>query len=85
MPLYIQYLFNMSGFKKQIDGLQAGSTVAYLSIAMLKKLNVMVPSRKLQEQFVSFVSQVDKSKAVIQSALDRAQALFDSLMQQYFG
>ena len=31
---------------------------------MLKKLNVMVPSRKLQEQFVSFVSQVDKSKVV---------------------
>ena len=84
-PLYIQYLFDMSGFRKQIDGLQAGSTVAYLSIAMLKKLNVMVPSRKLQEQFAVFVSQVDKSKVVVQEALEKAQLLFDSLMQQYFG
>ena len=85
MPLYIQYLFNMSGFKKQIDGLQAGSTVAYLSIAMLKKLNVMVPSRKLQEQFVSFVSQVDKSKLSIQASLDQLETLKQSLMQKYFG
>ena len=61
-PLFIQYLFDMSGFRKQIDSLQAGSTVAYLSIAMLKKLNVMLPDRKLQEQFTAFVSQIDKSK-----------------------
>ena len=27
-PLYLQYLFTMTGFRKQIDGMQAGSTVA---------------------------------------------------------
>ena len=84
-PLYIQYLFDMSGFRKQIDGLQAGSTVAYLSITMLKKLNVMVPSRKLQEQFAAFVSQVDKSKLSIQASLDQLETLKQSLMQKYFG
>lgn len=61
-PLYIQYLFSMKGFRKQIDGLQAGSTVAYLSIAMTKKLDIMVPPIELQNQFVDFVNQVDKSK-----------------------
>ena len=84
-PLYIQYLFDMPGFRKQIDSMQAGSTVAYLSIAMLKKLNVMLPDMELQERFAAFASQVDKSKAVIQEALDKAQLLFDSLMQEYFG
>ena len=68
-PLYIQHLFDMAGFKKQIDGLQAGSTVAYLSIAMLKKLNIMIPNRGFQEQFAAFVAQADKSKVVAQSAL----------------
>ena len=48
-PLYLQYLFTMSGFRKQIGNTQAGSTVAYLSIAMLKKLQVMVPDKALQE------------------------------------
>ena len=84
-PLYISYLFEIPGFRKQIDSLQAGSTVAYLSISMTKKLNVMVPPFELQNQFADFVKQVNKSKATIQKALDEAQLLFDSLMQQYFG
>ena len=84
-PLYLSYLFSMPGFKKQIDRLQAGSTVAYLSIAMIKQLVVMLPDVELQEQFAAFVAQVDKSKIAIQKALDEAQILFDSLMQEFFG
>ncbi|MBP5435687.1 restriction endonuclease subunit S [bacterium] len=84
-PLYLQYLFMMPDFRKQIDSMQAGSTVAYLSIAMLKKLKVMVPSKELQSDFSNFVSQVDKTKANIQKSLEKSQLLFDSLMQEYFG
>ena len=61
-PLYISYLFEMPEFRKQIDSLQAGSTVAYLSISMTKELNVMVPPLELQNQFAAFVAQTDKSK-----------------------
>ena len=61
-PLYITYLFEMSGFRKQIVSLQSGSTVAYLSISMTKKLDVMVPPIELQNQFADFVAQTDKSK-----------------------
>lgn len=84
-PLYISYLFSMSGFRKQIDSMQAGSTVAYLSIAMIKKLKVMVPDEETQQHFAAFVHQVDKLKVAVQKALDKTQVLFDSLMQQYFG
>lgn len=62
--LYIAYLFSMPGFRKQIDALQAGSTVAYLSISMTKKLDIMVPPIELQNQFADFVHQVDKSKVI---------------------
>ena len=44
-----------------------------------------LPTIQLQNQFAAFVSQVDKSKVVVQKALDEAQLLFDSLMQKYFG
>ena len=84
-PLYISYLFEMPGFRKQIDSLQAGTTVAYLSISMTKKLNIMLPPIELQNQFADFVVQVNKSKVEVQKALDETQKLFDSLMQQYFG
>ena len=65
--------------------MQAGSTVAYLSISMLKKMEVMIPDVESQVRFATFVNQVDKSKVVIQKALDKTQLLFDSLMQEYFG
>lgn len=61
---YIAHLFSMKGVKKQIEGLQAGSTVAYLSIAMTKNLKIMVPPIDLQKDFIAFVQQIDKSKFV---------------------
>ena len=60
--VYLSQLFAMSGIQKQIASLQAGSTVAYLSITMLKKLNIMLPPLDRQEQFAAFVEQTDKSK-----------------------
>ena len=44
-----------------------------------------LPPLSLQEQFATFVEQVDKSKVAVQKSLDEAQLLFDSLMQHYFG
>ena len=44
-----------------------------------------LPPISLQDKFSSFVKQIDKSKFVVQQALDKAQLLFDSLMQKYFG
>ena len=55
---------------------------------LLSKINstvIYVPDIELQNQFASFVEQVDKSKVAVQKALDETQKLFDSLMQQYFG
>ena len=64
-PLYIKHLFMTSGLIRQINGMQAGSTVAYLSITMLKKLDIMLPDPDVQLQFEEFVKQVDKSKVVL--------------------
>ena len=44
-----------------------------------------LPPIELQNEFASFVAQVDKSKSVVQKSLDETQLLFDSLMQKYFG
>ena len=54
----------------------------------LKDFNrLMVPNVSALEQkrYVDFLEQTDKSKVVVQKALDEAQLLFDSLMQKYFG
>ena len=83
--LYLSYLFSMRGIRKQIEMLQAGSTVAYLSITMLKKLDIMLPPPELQRRFLSFAEQIDKLKLSIKKSLEQMETLKKALMQQYFG
>ena len=63
------------------------SQVAQASINMekIRNFEYHFPEIGAQKTFAAFVSQVDKSKVVVQKALDEAQLLFDSLMQKYFG
>ncbi len=56
-----------------------------ISLAELREIRIPCPHLHVQKEFAAFVSQVDKSKVVVQKALDKAQLLFDSLMQEYFG
>ena len=62
-----------------------GANIQNLNQQTLSSLDIPVPPKTLQEEFAAFIIQVDKSKAVVQKALDKAQLLFDSLMQKYFG
>ena len=63
----------------------ADTAKAALGMERIRRLKVFVPPIELQQHFSTFVAQVDKSKFAVQKALDEAQTLFDSLMQQYFG
>ena len=56
-----------------------------LSKSKLESKEFIVPPMNQQKEFAAFVAQVNKSKVAVQKALDEAQLLFDSLMQQYFG
>ena len=56
-----------------------------LSKSKLEGKKFIVPPIDQQKQFAAFVAQVDKSKVAVQAAMDKAQLLFDSLMQEYFG
>ena len=58
---------------------------SHIDLKDLLELRIANASIERQKEFSAFISQVDKSKVVVQEALDRAQLLFDSLMQQYFG
>ena len=56
-----------------------------LNTAIMKSYMQIIPPMNQQVEYIEFVKQVDKSKAVVQQALAKDQLLFDSLMQQYFG
>lgn len=81
--IFIHYWFSF--FQEILESQAPESAQKNINLKILSELKVIVPSKEKQDAFAAFVTQTDKSKAVIQKALDEAQLLFDSLMQQYFG
>ena len=84
-PVYLEYALSDEEFVRKYMGKSSGSTVTGIRVRLLEQLTIPVPPRTLQDEFAVFVEQIDKSKVVVQKALDEAQLLFDSLMQEYFG
>ena len=56
-----------------------------LSKGKLEELEYIVPPIELQNIFAAFVQQIDKSKFAVQKSLEKAETLYKSLMQEYFG
>lgn len=83
-PLYVAYFMESSAGKEQFELMNQSAVKAGLNFNSINSLQLMVPPLEEQIAFSDFVTQTEKSKAVIQKALDKAQLLFDSLMQQYF-
>jgi len=83
--IFSQYM-NHKTLKKILRGMAKGAVnQANINAKELQSIKIYVPNMKLQDEFVTFVNQVNKSKVEIQKALEKTQLLFDSLMQQYFG
>ena len=82
---YVQALLQSDYFDDAVFSKVRGGTQKFISLGDIRKLEVLVPPMERQQQFATFVAQVDKSKAEVQKSLDEAQVLLDSLMQQYFG
>ena len=75
---YLLELFDLTRFAE-------GTGVPTLNRNMFHKKQIIDVPIEEQNQFADFVHQVNKSKVAVQKALDEAQLLFDSLMQEYFG
>ena len=86
LPAFFEEYLKHQKAKRYFLGCAKQTTgIASINMRQLKALPVLLPPLELQEQFAAFVEQTDKSKVVVQKALDEAQTLFDSLMQEYFG
>ena len=86
LPEFLSAFLNTDFSKKTLSEMcKAAIGQANINAQEMQNIGLYLPPLELQRQFVQFKKQVDKSKVVVQKALDEAQTLFDSLMQQYFG
>ena len=80
---YLWKYFELS--YEKLRSLAQGAGQPNLNGNMIKDFPVLIPPINMQNDYVSFVEQVDKSKLAVQQSLEKTQLLFDSLMQEYFG
>ena len=85
VPEFVQTLSTMDYFRNQVISQSKTATMTTIGQAGILKTDIILPPIDKQKEFYDFVKQVDKSKVAVQKALDEAQLLFDSLMQEYFG
>lgn len=86
VPEYVVAILTGEPYRRYIRKVCVGGIdKRQINLDQVEDFPIILPPIELQEQFADFVTQVDKSKAVVQKALDETQLLFDSLMQEYFG
>ena len=85
-PKFVVTILTGEAYRKYIRKVCVGGIdKRQINLDQVEDFPIIMPPLELQNQFADFVKQVDKSKVAVQKALDEAQLLFDSLMQEYFG
>ena len=87
-PSFITYLFKNSTFRRQIDKNQSGSTVAYLSISMLKKFVLPLPPLSVQKEIVARLDKLSENvkrlEANYKQIIDNCDELKKTTLKQTF-
>lgn len=83
---YFKEFLKTDYFKHQVMAEMRGIAQMHFGPSHLKKMFILLPeSIENQKQFAGFVQQIDKSKFAVQKSLEKAETLYKSLMQEYFG
>ena len=82
--LYVAYYLESDAGKGQFQIKNQSAVKAGLNFNSINTLRLMVSPVDLQNTFISFVEQTDKSKLAVQQGLQELEILKKSLMQEYF-
>ena len=84
LPEFMTRQLHYSGdIQHQIEMVSSGAIMAGINVTKLKHISVYLPPIGLQDKFVSFVSQIDKSKVVVPSKIKNA--IFAIMLSVSFG
>jgi type I restriction enzyme S subunit len=84
IPTFMTYLFNSSSMMHWIKSLLHGQTRTRISMGQIAKINIPIPPIELQSKFAAQIQEIEKQKAQAKVSLQRAEDLFQSLLQKAF-
>lgn len=82
---YLATYMNLSSTKELLRGMAKGAVhQANINAKQLASIVFPLADIEAQKEFVSFVTQVDRSRHIAQQQIEKLQMLYDSLAQEYF-
>ena len=80
--IFIHYWFSF--FQEIIEAQAPDSAQKNINLKILNELQIIVPEKSKQDEFVEFTKQIDKSKATIQKRINMYNELLEKKMNDYF-
>ncbi len=81
---FLQNIISSPTYRSIIEGKAVGVTMMNLNVPIVSSLVIPELPVNLQDQFIRFMEQTDKSKFELKQAIDNVSGLIKSLMQQDF-
>jgi type I restriction enzyme S subunit len=81
---FLHAVVRSNGVYQQALRVTSGSTVGHINVKDIKKFKLIVAPLVLQNQFEERVQAVEQQKAQAQASLEKAEELFNSLLQRAF-
>lgn len=82
---YLMVSCQMLEFREYVEAMSGNSLQPNISSKQVEDYSIVLPPLEQQQQFATFVAQVDKSKLAVKKSLEELEILKKSLMQKYFG
>lgn len=86
LPIFVVYQFTNESYQRLLWDIatSGGATREAITKQQIENLELIVPPIELQNQFSTFVKQVDKLKFEVQKSLNEMENNFNALMQRAF-
>ena len=82
---FFTYVLRSDYYLSYILAFSSRTNMPKVNKEQVERFYLPVPPIFLQNAFADFVQQIDKSKFAVQKSLEKAETLYKSLMQEYFG
>jgi len=83
-PDFLKILLQGTASTIQMKNQSRGGTMDIVNVGIMRKIKLPVPPLNLQNQFAERVQAIEQPKAKVQGSLEKAEALFQSLLQRAF-
>ena len=82
---YLQSYLNDEEVKNDIiNSFSNGGAQKFLSLKMIAKISIPIPSLSLQQEFADKIEAIEKQKELIKQSIAETEELFNSRMEYYF-